>query len=1022
VKKTCAVVAGLTVVACVSLGFGPGSGVSAGAPAKPADPHDPANAVANLDIYPGLQATLFASEPAITNPTNMDIDYRGRVWICDVVNYRGNNGKRPAGDRIVILQDTNGDGKYDRVKTFYQGRDVDSALGICVLGNRVIVSCSPNILVFTFDDNDKILKKEYLFTKTGMPQHDHSAHTFVFGPDGKLYWNFGNTGQSVHDKNGKVVVDRAGNPVVDNGKPYFGGMTFRCNPDGSDFEVLAHNFRNDYEVAVDSFGTLWQSDNDDDGNRGVRINYVMEFGNYGYRDEMTGASWSEKRTNMETEVPLRHWHLNDPGVVPNLLQTGAGSPTGICVYEADLLPKVFHNQVIHCDAGPSIVRAYPVTKDGAGYKAEIVNILDGQKKNPWFRPVDPRVAPDGSLFVTDWYDPGVGGHGQADLTRGRIFRVAPPGCKYLVPKFDFSTPEGAAEALKNPASSVRYLAWRALHAMQAKAEPALLKLWQSDNPRYRARALWLLGKIEKRGQRYVDLALLDRDPDLRITGIRLARQLGLDLVAVVRKVADDPSPQVRRDAAIALRFCNTPDAAALWAELAVRYVGRDRWYLEALGIGADLNWDACFDAWLKAAAKREGWTTWEGYEIVWRSRGSNTPEYLARIIENHDVYTSSLPRFFRAFDFQKAEGKQKVLTRLAFETNAEGARQDLILTESLTRLKGFDLKKEPRYAAVMEGLLDRHRGSPLFVELVDKFSVETRYPELLALAQKNAEAQLGVNAIRVLFDKRQEALLAESLKDKNAEAAVNTAKALGTSGDGRAAGLLLLLVRDGKKPIDLRRQAVRSLTRSHHGAQEIIKLARAKQLPEELKAAAGAGLEPAVWKDVRQQAAELFPLPAAKNNEAIPPISELVKHNGDVGRGKVIFATTGTCATCHIVNGAGKEVGPDLSEIGKKLSRESLYESILYPSASISHNYEMYVLATKNDTVVTGILVSQTPQQVTLKGADAILRTFKKTEIDTLEKSNVSLMPADLHKALTVQDLHDLVEYLLTLKQAQPKK
>src|SRR5579859_5820986 len=195
-----------------------GLGLSLSAQPKlpnPKDIHDPANAVANLDIHPDLRATLFASEPMITNPTNMDFDARGRVWICDVVNYRGNNGKRPAGDRILILEDTDGDGKADKVTTFYQGRDVDSALGICVLGNKVIVSCSPNILVFTFDEaTDKILKKEYLFTKTGSAQHDHSAHTFTFGPDGKLYWNFGNTGGSVHDKDGKPVIDRAGNIVA----------------------------------------------------------------------------------------------------------------------------------------------------------------------------------------------------------------------------------------------------------------------------------------------------------------------------------------------------------------------------------------------------------------------------------------------------------------------------------------------------------------------------------------------------------------------------------------------------------------------------------------------------------------------------------------------------------------------------------------------------------------------------------------------------------------------------------------
>src|SRR5205807_3155122 len=126
------------------------------------DVHDPANAVANLDVHKDLRATLFASEPMLVNPTNIDVDARGRVWVCEVVNYRGNNGKRPAGDRILIFEDTDGDGRFDKVTTFYQGRDIDSAMGICVLGNKVIVSASPDVFVFTFDDRDQILKKEVL--------------------------------------------------------------------------------------------------------------------------------------------------------------------------------------------------------------------------------------------------------------------------------------------------------------------------------------------------------------------------------------------------------------------------------------------------------------------------------------------------------------------------------------------------------------------------------------------------------------------------------------------------------------------------------------------------------------------------------------------------------------------------------------------------------------------------------------------------------------------------------------------
>jgi hypothetical protein len=127
---------------------------------------------------------------------------------------------------------------------------------------------------------------------------------------------------------------------------------------------------------------MWQSDNDDDGNRAVRINYVMEWGNYGFTDELTGAGWRTKRTNLEAEIPLQHWYLNDPGVVPNLLQTGAGSPTGILVNEGSALGAQFTNQLIHCDAGPRTVRAYPVEKDGAGYSAKMVDILTSTDQ--WF--------------------------------------------------------------------------------------------------------------------------------------------------------------------------------------------------------------------------------------------------------------------------------------------------------------------------------------------------------------------------------------------------------------------------------------------------------------------------------------------------------------------------------------------------------------------------------------------------------------------------------------------------------------
>jgi putative membrane-bound dehydrogenase-like protein len=620
-----------------------------------------------MKVPDGLEVTLFASEPQLVNPANMDIDARGRVWITEGANYRRWSKLRPEGDRIVILEDTNGDGAADVVKTFYQGPEVNTALGICVLGSKVIVSCSPKIMIFTDADGDDKADgpPQTLFSGIGGVQHDHGAHAFVFGPDGKLYFNLGNDSRQLKSADGsKVIVDMAGNEIVTNGKPYRQGLVFRCNLDGSEVETLGWNFRNNYEVTIDSFGTLWQSDNDDDGNRGVRINYVMEFGNYGYTDEMTGAGWAQKRTNLETEIPLRHWHLNDPGVVPNLLQTFAGSPTGITVYEGKLLPAKFQNQIIHCDGGPRVVRAYPVEPDGAGYKAEMVDLLTST--DTWYRPSDVSVAPDGSVYVADWNDAGVGGHNMADqkleTMTGRVYRLAPPGHKPVVPKLNLNTAAGCVEALQSPNYATRYLAWTKLHEMQGQAESELLKLWANDNPRFRARALHLLARIKGSEKRYVEQALRDGNADIRLTGLRIARELKLDVIPYVKVLAKDASPQVRRECAIALRHHSSPDAPILWAQLAQQHDGKDRWYLEALGIGADRQWDQYFGAWLQQAS--ENWNTSAGRDIVWRSRSKKTPGLLVKIINDKNTSEKERARYFRSLDFIQGPEKDAALLEL----------------------------------------------------------------------------------------------------------------------------------------------------------------------------------------------------------------------------------------------------------------------------------------------------------------------------------------------------------------------
>lgn len=978
------------------------------------DPRAIENAIAGLDVADGLEATLFASEPMVLSVSDIDVDSRGRVWVCEVVNYRARNGERPEGDRILILEDTDGDGRADKQTVYYQGRDVDSAMGICVLGNQVIVSCSPNVFVFT-DENgdDKPDRKEVLFSNTGQAQHDHSAHAFVFGPDGKLYWNFGNTGQKVCDKDGKTVVDLSGEEVIDDGKPYFGGMVFRCHPDGSQFEVLGHNFRNNYEVAVDAFGTLWQSDNDDDGNRGVRINYVMEFGNYGYRDEMTGAGWQTPRTGMEQEIPERHWHLNDPGVVPNLLLTGAGSPTGICVYEGRLLPEAFWDAVIHCDAGPNVVRAYPAKEAGAGFSAKIVDVLKGARDD-WFRPSDVCVAPDGSLFVGDWYDPGVGGHRMGDVEKGRIYRIAPPNTPYKVPKLDLQKPQEAVKGVTNPCQAVRYLAWQTLSKLPADAEPLLWPLFTTDNQRQRARAIWLASRIKGRGEFFAQFAVDDAQPEMRIVGLRIARNLGMDVLPLVDQVLNDESAQVRRECAIALRGNKSERAAKLWAELAKQHDGNDRWYLEALGIGASGQWDRFLAAWLKQVGN--DWNTPGGREILWRSRAAKSPEYLAKSINDPSLQADQLLRLMRAFDFLEGPAKRDALVSLAFsESKLEPEQRQFVAIESLKRLNHADVSKQPGHTAALVNLLGAVEGSEAFIELVAKFELADKYADLLTLAQGSPNTALGVSAVQALLDKQQFPLLKGALKGEPEKVAA-TIQALGNSANGRVVGLLLPLANDGNRDVELRRSAVRAIAQSRNGAQKLVQLAADDKLDPRLKETAAAALHAATWRDVKEQAARLFPLPAARDNAPLPPIDDLLERAGDTKRGLLAFNTTGTCHKCHQVNGSGQEVGPNLTEIGSKLSKQALFESILFPSAGISHNYENYLVVLSSGNVVNGIVTSRTDDAITIKGADAIPRTIKMAEVEEIVKQDVSLMPADLQKTLSAEELVDIVAYMATLK------
>jgi len=989
-------------------------------------PVPPEKGAAMLSLPADLTATLFAGEPLLTSPADIDVDAAGRVWVCEVTNYRRQKDTRPDGDRILVLEDTDGDGVADKTTVFHQGRDVDSALGICVIGEgpgrKVIVSCAPEVIVFHDDDGDLVAdRREVLFTNTGLPQHDHSVHAFVVGPDGRWYFNFGNTGRAVHDRNGEPVADRFGNVVNESGKPYRQGMVFRCKPDGTDFEVLGHNFRNNYEVAVDSFGRLWQSDNDDDGNQGVRINAVIEYGNYGYVDERTGASWRVHRTNLEPEVPHRHWHQNDPGVMPNLLLTGAGSPTGICFYEGTLLPERYRGGIIHCDAGPNVVRGYRVAPQGAGFEARIEPLVDGSADR-WFRPSDVCVAPDGSLIVADWYDPGVGGHGMGDTQRGRIYRIAPPAAAWTVPKHDFRTVAGCVAALGSPNLCARATALERLASEPAAAAAALEGAFAAAaEPHLRARLAWAAGMLPGQAAAWIARLAADADENLRMVAIRLCRRVEGDLLGLVERFAADPSPAVRREAVIALKGVAGSRADRAWAELASRHAAGDRWGLEALGIGADgpaglvgeSGWNERLAAWL--ARVGDDWRSPAGREIVWRSRAAATPRMLCEIIGNPATTTNESLACLRALDFQDGAAVSAAVGDLLSRAVFDEERAGVVLPELVLRLAP-EAAADAAVARQITAAAARAAGTSVFVDIARRFRLRDQAETLVALAAGDGvEDALAAAAAAAAVDLGGPGVVLATITG-DGDTSVRLLEVLGIRGDKPALEILATTILDAAAPLQRRSAAVRGLARTKHGAERAVAMAERGELAGPLAETAAATLSACPWGDVRDSAAKVLTLPKARGGTSLPPVADLLKRGGDPQAGQTVFAGSGTCAKCHVVNGAGRSVGPDLSGIGAKLSPVALYESILAPSAAISHNYETWTAVTGDGRSFTGLLVSKTDDGLVIRGADGVDVSLAAGDVEELVRQPISLMPADLATALSEQELVDLVAWLVTLK------
>jgi putative heme-binding domain-containing protein len=364
----------------------------------------------------------------------------------------------------------------------------------------------------------------------------------------------------------------------------------------------------------------------------------------------------------------------------------------------------------------------------------------------------------------------------------------------------------------------------------------------------------------------------------------------------------------------------------------------------------------------------------------------------------------------RATDFLSGEDRQRALRGLL--ENKDSA----LVIEGLMRIDGIDVNEDPRLAELVRERVKKLGSDPSQLKLIQRTKIRGMGEHLLELATAWGASTQALQAMDLALETGASELLGKELMVQDpSERAVALSKVLALSNRKEAIELQKKLLESDKVAKSVRVESAVGLGRnkSHHAY--LMDLAKADRLPGESKSLLGPTLRASDNPQIQQAAEQLFPM-IKTSQKPLPPLEELVKKRGNAGNGKSVYFAAATCSQCHMVGTEGKNVGPSLTEIGNKLTREAMYVSILAPSAGISHNYEAYTARTEDGEVITGLLVSKTAQGVVIKDSKGIERTIAAGDLAELQKQEKSLMPENLQELINEQELVDVVEYLMTLR------